>query len=60
MLFRAGSVNPCDLSHWGIAPRNGLCVAAQGKKMLVCISGHRSTVHLVLGLSARFSLGTTS
>lgn len=38
MLFRAGTVNPCDLSHCGIALLSVLCLKAQGKKKsFVCL-----------------------
>lgn len=32
VLFRAGAVNPCELSRCGVAPLNALCLKAQGKK----------------------------
>lgn len=37
MLFRAGTVNPCDLSHCGIALLNVLRLKAQGKKRLLYV-----------------------
>ena len=60
VLFRAGTVNPCGLSHCGFALLNVLCLKAQGKKQVFCMSSPRSTVHLIPGFPAHLSLSAAS
>jgi len=61
VLFRAGTVSPCVLSHCGIAPLNGPCLKAQGKKPgLLCVWSQEHSASCTELFSSFLSLSAAS
>lgn len=52
VLFRAGTVTPCDLGHCGITPLNVLCLKALGKKQVFLVTGALSISYWAFQLVA--------